>query len=271
MLPNVFATIDPISIIFFAILGSSIGSFLNVLADHPSLKTLWRRSRCEGCKRDLRAFELVPVISFCALRGACARCGSRIPLRYPMVEAFVGLLFVLCAIHASESAGGLWSFVLLSDVVAVSVLTVTFLTDALRQEVNPSLLLGGTIAVAVLGVLSGASILHLTVGMVLGGGFFAAQHAVSRGRWVGLGDAWVGLFVGALVGFPMIGVVLIGSYICGAIVALGLLARGSHTKESRLAFGPFLAAVGLAVLFFGDAIVSAYWQFGDWLFGVWYG
>ncbi|WP_292022530.1 MULTISPECIES: A24 family peptidase [unclassified Brevundimonas] len=44
------------------------------------------RSRCRGCDQPLRPWELVPLFSWLALRGRCARCDTRISRRYPLIE-----------------------------------------------------------------------------------------------------------------------------------------------------------------------------------------
>src|SRR6186997_451704 len=49
------------------------------------------RSRCPGCGRGIRAVENVPIASWLALRGKCAGCGTRISLRYPLVELLAGV------------------------------------------------------------------------------------------------------------------------------------------------------------------------------------
>ena len=54
-------------------------------------------SHCPSCNTPLRAFELVPVFSWIALRGRCRTCACRISIRYPIVEAACALLFAFVA------------------------------------------------------------------------------------------------------------------------------------------------------------------------------
>src|SRR4051812_50089981 len=42
----------------------------------------------------LEARDLVPILSWLALRGGCRGCRARISVRYPVVELVTGLLFV---------------------------------------------------------------------------------------------------------------------------------------------------------------------------------
>ena len=89
-----------LQIFFLFILGAAIGSFLNVLASRYSEKTGFRRalrgrSRCDKCKRTLCWYELIPILSFVALRGQCRTCNKSIPGLYTLVEIIAGLLTVL--------------------------------------------------------------------------------------------------------------------------------------------------------------------------------
>ncbi|HET9052194.1 MAG TPA: prepilin peptidase, partial [Candidatus Dormibacteraeota bacterium] len=59
--------------------GGAFGSFAGVVAERGLRASLAGRSRCTSCARDLRWWELVPIVSYAALRGRCARCGARIP------------------------------------------------------------------------------------------------------------------------------------------------------------------------------------------------
>jgi leader peptidase (prepilin peptidase)/N-methyltransferase len=94
---------DPIPstliVAFAAVLGALVGSFLNVV--------LWRvprgesivhpPSHCPECGHELGPLELVPVLSWVALRGRCRHCGVHISARYPLVELAVALLFGVVA------------------------------------------------------------------------------------------------------------------------------------------------------------------------------
>ena len=80
-------------LIFFLILGTAIGSFLNVVA-YRSIHggpIFSGRSVCPHCKHTLSAADLIPVISYIALQGKCRYCKKKISAQYPIVEAAAGL------------------------------------------------------------------------------------------------------------------------------------------------------------------------------------
>src|SRR5262245_38794185 len=78
------------------LIGTVVGSFLNVCIYRiPWQKSvIWPSSRCPGCSSAIVSRDNIPILSWIALRGECRRCGSRISIRYPLVEALVGLLFL---------------------------------------------------------------------------------------------------------------------------------------------------------------------------------
>ena len=89
---------------FLFVVGTVVGSFLNVciyrLPQHdtlwPQLKALsWPGSHCPSCKRDIYRSDNIPVLGWLKLGGRCRFCRIRISPRYPLIELFNGLLFVL--------------------------------------------------------------------------------------------------------------------------------------------------------------------------------
>src|SRR4051812_46462538 len=94
----------------FAI-GTVVGSFLNVCIYRlPWQKSvIWPGSHCPRCLHAIAARDNLPIVGWVLLRGACSRCGGRIAPRYPLVEALVGLLFlVLFAIDVVGAPRTLW-------------------------------------------------------------------------------------------------------------------------------------------------------------------
>lgn len=79
------------------VFGTIIGSFLNVVVDRADTpESPWSgRSFCPHCRRKLRWWELIPVLSFFILQGKCASCHKKISWQYPAVEAGTGLIFAL--------------------------------------------------------------------------------------------------------------------------------------------------------------------------------
>ena len=83
--------------------GLLLGSFLNVcIVRVPRGESVVRPgSRCVLCRRPVRWFDNVPVVSWLVLRGKCRDCGVGISWRYPVVELAVGL-------WGLDVAGRLW-------------------------------------------------------------------------------------------------------------------------------------------------------------------
>ncbi|WP_442509525.1 prepilin peptidase [Novipirellula sp. SH528] len=80
-------------------IGSSIGSFLNVVAWRmPRQQSVNGRSYCPRCNTRLKARDNFPVFGWLALRGRCRTCRLPISPRYPIVEASVGLSITLVGI-----------------------------------------------------------------------------------------------------------------------------------------------------------------------------
>src|SRR3990167_813290 len=76
------------------VLGTIVGSFLNVVALRWDHKNFGGRSKCPHCSNTLRWFNLIPVLSFIFQRGKCSNCGAEISYEYPIVEILTGLIFV---------------------------------------------------------------------------------------------------------------------------------------------------------------------------------
>jgi leader peptidase (prepilin peptidase)/N-methyltransferase len=104
---------DAFYILFFFVLGSCVGSFLNVVVWRlPQVEFVegeelfhgfWRgwkalsspSSYCPKCENPLKWYDNLPVVGWIKLRGRCRFCKEPISARYPIIEAITGGLFVL--------------------------------------------------------------------------------------------------------------------------------------------------------------------------------
>jgi leader peptidase (prepilin peptidase)/N-methyltransferase len=96
---------------FGAIIGSYIGAL--VLRWPKGTTTITGRSRCDNCYRQLKWFELIPLLSFLIGRGRCRTCRVRInpvqPLAESLAAGLCGLAF--CLMPPMEATA--WSLLLL--------------------------------------------------------------------------------------------------------------------------------------------------------------
>src|SRR3990167_6387782 len=82
-------------VLILFILGSAVGSFLNVVIDRTTKgESIIGRSYCDHCKATLATVDLVPIVSFIALGAKCRYCKKPLSWQYPLVEAITALLFV---------------------------------------------------------------------------------------------------------------------------------------------------------------------------------
>jgi len=123
-----FDAIPPIMVIcWWMTFGLFVGSFLNVAIYRLPIEgeTVARpvRSRCPACKTELTWSENIPILSWVFLRGRCRTCGTRISVRYPMVEALTALLWGLAAASLPPEA---WQLIGVRVLVLSGLVVATF-------------------------------------------------------------------------------------------------------------------------------------------------
>lgn len=250
----------------FFILGLVWGSFINCVVWRMKIgsSAFKGRSVCVHCNHKLSWFELIPVMSFVFLRGRCSKCCELIPWHYPLVELSVGGLFVLVWWFAQLNN---WELgLLIRALFIVLILTIVFLYDALYKLVSL-----GIIGVGILGVLvfnffipelrNVSWIVSEIIGVIMGVGFFWLQYLISKGKWIGIGDVYIGVLMGIILGWQLILVALLISYIVGALVGMLLILFQEKNLRSEVPLGAFLCIGTCIALFFGKYILDWYLHF----------
>ena len=233
-----------------ALLGLIFGSFVT-LASHRLPRgepILTGRSRCPSCRAALGPRDLVPLLSWLALRRRCRQCGAAVSPRYALIEVLLAGLFAALYLHSGATLTGLLLAGLAVGLVTLSV------TD-LEAGIIPDKVL---LALAPLGLayqyVTGDVTLGLAGGALAGGVAYAIRYAFKRLRGrdaLGLGDvkyfAVAGLWLGPF-GLPAFMVV---SGVAGIAFAL-LWRRFGGGRE--FPFGPALALGLLLCLLFPELV-----------------
>ncbi|GGJ84105.1 prepilin peptidase [Deinococcus aquiradiocola] len=99
---------DTLVTVIVAVLGLLIGSFSNVLIWRlPRRESInFPPSHCPNCDHALAPLDLVPVLSWAALRGRCRYCRAPISPRYPVVELVTGAGYLILSLMFPYSQVG---------------------------------------------------------------------------------------------------------------------------------------------------------------------
>lgn len=249
------------------ILGGLIGSFGNVV--------IWRvprnesivfpGSHCPNCNHRLGPLELVPVLSWLALRGRCRHCGAPISPRYPLVEAAMAALFVAVALRwppltAGAAALPLWAVLAMLVMAALIDVDHYILPDGLTLPATALGILGAfltssapdlpTPAAALVGALAGAGVLVLInrVGALVLRRFADTDERLHP---LSLDQVNVAAVVGALAGVWW-------GLAAGALsVLLNLVTRRILRLPEPLAYGLWALALVLSTTSFTVPTVTA--------------
>jgi len=261
-------------LIIFFILGLIIGSFLNVVAYRLNLAEsfLIGRSHCPHCKKNIRWYDNIPVLSFIILRFRCRDCREKISWQYPLVEFFTGALFVLVGYKFfSLNDTTTWAMAIYYFGI-VSFLMIIFVYDWLYMEI-PEVVLWTTVGFVVafnlffdwnkVGTTTGVLDYAVYSGVLAGFAafmFFFLMVAISKEKWMGMGDAQLVILLGLIVGWPKILLVLMSAFGLGAIIGLALVIFKKKKMKSQIPFAPFLITGAFISIFFYENIIS--WYFG---------
>lgn len=244
--------------------GASTGSFLaaSVYRMENKKSILRGRSECEKCGQRLSARDLVPVFSYLFLRGKCRRCRKPIGFANFLMEIICGALFAapffFHPLPPPASAG--FIFLMLRDWIFLGGILFLSFYDFKYRIIPDNISIPLIAIVFALNLFLRWDVFNLLLAIVAGGGFFAAQYLVSRGKWVGDGDIRMGALLGAGLGWPGVIVAIFIAYILGAAYSIPLLLEKKKKMKSRIAFGTFLAVGGAVALFWGGQIIN--WYFG---------
>ncbi|MCF7845907.1 MAG: A24 family peptidase, partial [Candidatus Peribacteraceae bacterium] len=212
------------------------------------------RSFCPACKKNLKARDLIPLASFLLLRGKCRFCHKQISVHYFWVELVAAAVFVLVATFgACGTAPLLWNLFFASILIFLASFDAQF--GEIPDEVSlPAIFLALLGSVLVFTPSPATAI----IGMLVGGGFFAALVLISNGRWMGGGDIRLGLLIGALVGWRGFAVALFIAALIGSVFGVIQILRQKKKLRSALPFAPFLASGGILAMLFTEKVWAWY-------------
>jgi leader peptidase (prepilin peptidase) / N-methyltransferase len=247
------------------LLGLAAGSFANVVIHRvPRHESVVRPgSRCTSCGATIACRDNIPVLGWLLLRGRCRSCRASIPLRYPLVELGMGLVWFLITLRLVDAGLG-WAvpaylalaFVCL--VLAVIDATTRLLPNRITYPAFPavlSLLLLASVGLGDLGRLTRGLLAAVAVGA-----FFLLLALISP-RGMGLGDVKLAPTLGLALGWLSWGTVAVGvfaGFLLGGLAGLAAMAVLGLTRKSLLPFGPWLVTGALLGVLAGGDVAAWY-------------
>ena len=260
---TVHSTLDMFVYIIIFLLGLALGSFLNswIWRHHENVRVSRGRSMCPCCRRQLRWYENIPVVSYLFLGGKCRTCKSIIPQHFVWVELIIALLFVFMTYYHVEIASQFRIYIFHRDILFVSILAVIFIYDYLYKEIPSLIIWVGLVAAIFFNFfVLDKNLFSLLIGTLVGGSFFLIQYLISKGRWIGGGDVRLGFMIGLMLGWPNVLYALLIAYVVGAVFSLGLLVikKSKYNLSSEIPFGTFLTVGTLCALFHAEQVINWY-------------
>ena len=241
--------------IYMFIIGAILGSFYLVIGTRLPLKenVFTTRSRCDNCFKELKWYELIPIVSYVFQRGKCRKCGKKISKRHLAVELITGLLFLLGYMYFGMSPE------LLIYLTLISVAILIFVSDFLYMIILDSTLIIGSALIigikmisygfnsAILSIISGLELfIVMLIIRYIGNKLFKKDS-------LGGGDIKLSFLIGLAIGFEL-GLI---NLIFASFLALPYaLAQVYFNKKNELPYGPFLIAATVIIYIFIDKFTN---------------
>ena len=248
----IYSTVGVVGLLF----GSFMAAWIYRQCENTSI--LRGRSACTSCQAVIAWYDNIPVVSFLCLRGRCRSCQTDISKKYPLIEVLTAILFLFVTFFHVQ--GGFLSPPLLArDLVIVFFLLYVFLYDLWYMEIWSEQTVYPAIGIFIISAFAAwEDPMNMLIAAIVGGGFFYLQYAFSRGRWVGGGDIRLGIFMGVILGWPLIVLALMMAYVLGALVVLPFLISKKTQLAAKIPFGTYLTVATFAMMLWGDIIWTWY-------------
>jgi leader peptidase (prepilin peptidase)/N-methyltransferase len=252
--------------VWVVLTGACVGSFLNVcIYRMPLGRSIIRpRSHCAACGTALPWKYNLPVLSWLILRGRAACCGTKIDVRYPLVESLTAAgCLALWWLYPAP----LW---IIYSIFFCGLVVATFV-DIDHFIIPDEISLGGLVVGLVLSTvfpeLQGVGsfwqgFLWSLAGAVLGGGTLYLiswiGSAILKKEAMGMGDVKLLAAMGAFLGWQSPFFIIAVSSVIGSVFGIFLLFRKRKAFGVRMPFGPYLALAGVLWLLGGREWMARY-------------
>lgn len=242
-----------VDIVLVALTGLLLGALLNLIIIRlPREQGLGGWPRCTRCGQRLAWWQIAPLFGWLLQGGRARCCGRRLDALYPVVDLIMAATLVLLYLEHRLSVSMVYS------AAVAAVLIVTGAIDWQHRLIYTLPTLGATLA-AVL-VASGVpfhSALNALAGLLTAGILFVIFYLLARVLFpahrapFGLGDVYLGMFIGAALGLTNLpGALLYGMLLAGAFSAILVAVRriGKRETPQYISYGTFLCIGALAYL-----------------------
>lgn len=266
--------------LILTILGLAAGSFVNAVVwrlheqaktsgfKNSNLSILRGRSMCPHCRHILATKDLLPLISWLALRGKCRYCGKPVSIQYPLVELAMAAVFVASYIFWPGDLTLNGQLLLLGTWLFCSVGLMALLVYDFKWMLLPNRIIYPTLVVAAVGRLS--YILFYSndrpydfwlwaLSLVITSGVFWILFEISKGQWIGFGDVRLGAITGTLLADPKLAFLMIflASVLGLAAFIIGIFGN-VRSLTSKIPFGPFLIMSTWLTILLGQSLIDKY-------------
>ena len=228
------------------IFGSIWGSFSNVCINRMpyNISVINGRSHCPSCKKQIRWFDNIPLLSYIILKAKCRDCSSNIESKYFIVELVSALSFVFIFYLF-----GFTSTTILFFILSICFLIIIFID--LKHFIIPNEITYTLIAIGFLKSFDPTLNQYLFpnyINSLIGGGIgysiiwiiIFVYKKLRNKEGMGLGDAKLLSALGFWFGWISIPFILFFSSIVALGFALPSLINKSKTMSSQIPFGPYL-------------------------------
>ncbi|MBU0481681.1 MAG: prepilin peptidase [Proteobacteria bacterium] len=252
--------IDILFYIFAVLFGAVVGSFLNVVIvrlPEEGNSIIFPPSHCPACKKDIRWFDNIPVVSYLVLQGRCRSCKTSISIQYPLVEIAMGLLAAALFYRFSLSPAFAGYFLFCAALLVI--IFIDFHHQIIPDVISlPGILAGFAFSFANpevswqssgLGVLFGGGSLYLIA---------ATYYLLTRREGMGGGDIKLLAMIGAFLGWQSLPFVVFGSSLLGSVVGIFAMIRQKKGGRTVIPYGPFLSIAAILYLFYNREIQNLF-------------
>jgi leader peptidase (prepilin peptidase) / N-methyltransferase len=243
--------------IILLLYGIIFGSFFNVVGLRVPLSKsiVYPKSSCPVCNHQLKAYELIPVLSYMFQKGKCRGCESRISPIYPVMELLTGILFATAPLVIG------WSGELVVALILISMFMIIIVSDINYMLIPDKILIW----------FAGIFLLERIfiplnpwwdslIGAVAGFVLLLIIALVSKGG-MGMGDVKLYALLGFVLGFKLVLLSFFLSTLFGAVIGGFALLFKLVKRRQPIPFGPFIAAGTLTAYYWGFELIDLYLQF----------